>query len=744
LGASIAGTSASTSGTATSATYPLSSIPALNSLPGAKVSLYLNFVGDYISSWNGYTNITTPVFDQDGDPTTFSSGELAAINTIWQCVAEDYAPFNINVTTVAPPRLDNGVALKVDIGGNGAWFGGGTGISEQGSFMDSTPNVVFAFSNNIGTYAPDIAAVASHEAGHGFGLAHQSVWDSNGNKTAEYNPGPGDGTAPIMGTDFAYWPRPISRWWYGTSDISPTSIQDDMAIIAGTLPGLTTGTTTGIGYRPITVGQTAATATSLTVSGNTLSASGVIESMSQMDYYSLTTGAGSVTLAANVPTGFNDLAPKVLLYNSNGTTLIASASYGANDNATITANLAAGSYLFVVESSGPSSGSTSTNYGFNIGSYTINGTIVSISNTTPPSAPTNLTATAVSTSQVNLTWTDNATNETGYNVERSTGGVNWSTIATGLPAGSTSYTDAAASPGTTYSYLVYAYNSSSTSGNSNQATATTVTVAPSGLTATTVSSSQIGLAWGDVTGETGFRVERSLDGATWGLAGTTGANVTSYQDTSVAASTTYKYRVEATDAGGSSACSNVASATTPATLAPPAAPSGLVAVSTSATSVSLSWHDNSSNENGFYIARSTNNGKSWTQIAQVGAGVTIYTDTSVSARKTYSYRVRAYNGSGTSAYSNVATVTTLAHGPSLDLAPGPGGLAQPSFGFEGTMPITPTWPGPAHRQAGGKAPLGQGPKSSPAIASRFDLVDWALTDWPKQRRVLGQSLKRTT
>jgi hypothetical protein len=356
-------------------------------------------------------------------------------------------------------------------------------------------------------------------------------------------------------------------------------------------------------------------------------------------------------------------------------------------------------------------------------------------------APSNLTAAAVSTSQVNLTWTDNATNETGYTVERSTDGVTWNTIATGLPAGSTSYSDSTASAGTTYHYLVYDYNASSTSGNSNQATATTVTVAPSGLTATAVSSAQIILAWSDVTGETGFQVQRSQDGVTWSLVGTTGAGVTSYQNTGLSAGTSYKYRVEATDAGGVSASSNVAAVTTPATPAPPAAPSGLVAVAGSATQVTLTWKDNSTNESGFYVERSSNNGNSWTQIARVGASVTSYNDTSVSARKTYWYRVRAFNSGGTSAYSNVATVTT----PKV-ASVGPTGTPrrQASSVYEMVVPITPTLPTPAHRQAGTVAFLAQSAKVSPAIASWSDLVDWALTDWPRHRRVLGQSLKRTT
>jgi hypothetical protein len=221
-----------------------------------------------------------------------------------------------------------------------------------------------------------------------------------------------------------------------------------------------------------------------------------------------------------------------------------------------------------------------------------------------------------------------------------------------------------------------------------------------------------------VAGATGFQVQRSLDGVTWNSLGTTGAGVTSYRDTSVSAGTTYQYQVEATDVGGVSASSNVASATTPATLAPPAAPSSLVAVAGSATRVALSWKNNSSNESGFTIERSTNTGSSWTQIAQVGAGVTTYTDTTVSKNKSYSYRVRAYNASGYSAYSNVTAVTTPAKAPSLNLE-----LA----GIEASPPVT----------------FAEAWSDLPADASPLDLLDSVLAGWNQPRRRPGYSLKRT-
>jgi hypothetical protein len=92
--------------------------------------------------------------------------------------------------------------------------------------------------------------------------------------------------------------------------------------------------------------------------------------------------------------------------------------------------------------------------------------------TAPPSAPTNLAATVKSSSSIGLTWTDNAGDESGYYVQRSVDGTNWSLIAT-LASNAVSFTDTGLSSGTAYSYRVYAFNSVGNSGFSNTATATT-------------------------------------------------------------------------------------------------------------------------------------------------------------------------------------------------------------------------------------------------------------------------------
>jgi hypothetical protein len=87
--------------------------------------------------------------------------------------------------------------------------------------------------------------------------------------------------------------------------------------------------------------------------------------------------------------------------------------------------------------------------------------------------------------------------------------------------------------------------------------------APSNLTATAVSSSEIDLSWTDDSdNETGFKVERARHGNAFKRIATLGANVTTYADTGLKASTTYRYRVRAYNSGGNSAYSNIAGATT--------------------------------------------------------------------------------------------------------------------------------------------------------------------------------------
>ncbi len=179
---------------------------------------------------------------------------------------------------------------------------------------------------------------------------------------------------------------------------------------------------------------------------------------------------------------------------------------------------------------------------------------------------------------------------------------------------------------------------------------------PAGLTATPVSQSQINLFWmasTDNVGVSGYKVFRG------GVQIATTVS-TSYQDTGLAASTTYIYAVSAFDAAGNnSAQSASVAATTQLMLTAPTAPSNLTASFLNSTSgpssVLLMWRDNSSNENGFGVERGVD-GVNFSQTTTTGPNVYWYSDTGL-ASGNYFYRVQAFNGVGNSPYSNVATTT---------------------------------------------------------------------------------------
>ena len=189
--------------------------------------------------------------------------------------------------------------------------------------------------------------------------------------------------------------------------------------------------------------------------------------------------------------------------------------------------------------------------------------------------------------------------------------------------------------------------------------------APTLLVATAISATQINLSWTDnASTEAAFEIERSTAGAggPFTLLATVSANTTSYSDIGLTQSTTYWYQVRAVNGGGNSAYTNVANATT-LSATPPTAPSSLTATASSAYQINLGWTDNSSNETNFEIERSTTgSGGPFTLLATVSAGTTSYSDAAVSPTNEYCYRVRATNGSGASSYAGPSCATTPAEG----------------------------------------------------------------------------------
>lgn len=610
----------------------ISGLPKYHSRPSAVMKLFLDFDGaPAIASWGNYSAPAQATYSQDTDLTTYSDAEQAQILEIWRRVSEKYSPFDIDVTTEDP---GNRTAMKtltvVMASDNGTWLGGTYGgYANIDSFATGTgQSTVYVFPKNLGPYAPKfVGECAAHEAGHALGLRHQSTYDANGVKTADYSTGTGTGvgsTAPIMGSSYN---TERGLWWRGTTT-SATTIQDDLAVM-----------TTRISYRIDDHGNTVSSATPLAISGSSVSSSGVIERTTDADVFSFSTGAGTLNFTVGSYAYGGMLNLKLDLLTSTGSVVATRNAQTLGETLSVT--VGGGAYRLVVSSNG--------SYG-DIGQYSISGMIVPPTNLV--NAPTSLSASVVS-GRVNLAWADSSGNETGFVVQRSTDGVNFGNLVT-LGANVTTYSDLGVVAGATYQYRLYALNGTTVSDMSNVATATLAPVAPTSLSATVVSSIQIRLNWADVSGETGFAVERSLDGVTFAQIATVGAGVLTYNDATLNQNTMYYYRVRSSNAGGASGPSPVASAKTLA--APvPNAPTNLTLTTANKSRLILRWTDNATNETGYRIEQSTN-GVTFTQIATVAANATSYTTNRLVAGQVYWYRVSAYNTAGNSAYSNVASL----------------------------------------------------------------------------------------
>src|SRR5712664_3117740 len=291
----------------------------------------------------------------------------------------------------------------------------------------------------------------------------------------------------------------------------------------------------------------------------------------------------------------------------------------------------------------------------------------------PPTAPGNLTATAASSVEIDLGWTASTSTQgiAGYRVERCPGAGCTSFTQIAAPTG-TAYADRTCAPNTACSYRVRAAD---TAGNlsaySNVASGSTPAdtqppTIPGNLVAAAASSSQINVSWAastDNVAVTGYLLERCQNAGCTNFAQIATPTGTSYSDTGLQASTSYSYRVRATDSAGNlSGYSIPASATTPAAAQPPTPPTNLVATAVSASQINLTWtaSTSSSGVSGYLVERCQ--GPGCTIFAQIATPAgNSYSDSGLLASTSYTYRVRATDATGNlSDYSNNATAATFA------------------------------------------------------------------------------------
>ncbi|HSO05006.1 MAG TPA: hypothetical protein VLQ92_11030, partial [Candidatus Limnocylindrales bacterium] len=213
---------------------------SLHSRPGSQRVLLLDFDGHLISgtAWNttyAQDAWTAPAFSMDADPTTFSDPERAVIIDVWRRVAQDYAPFDVDVTTA-----DQGQDAITRTGSTDPLFGTRVLISPDPTqslcscggrayldVVDRTSNhpytqPAWVYPQALSNSSKYIAEAASHEAGHNFGLSH------DGTQTASYFGGSG-GWGPIMGSPYS---QAVTQWSNGTYP-GADNIEDDLAVIAG-------------------------------------------------------------------------------------------------------------------------------------------------------------------------------------------------------------------------------------------------------------------------------------------------------------------------------------------------------------------------------------------------------------------------------------------------------------------------------------------------------------------------------
>ncbi len=284
--------------------------------------------------------------------------------------------------------------------------------------------------------------------------------------------------------------------------------------------------------------------------------------------------------------------------------------------------------------------------------------------TTAPSIPTNLTATAVSSSEINLSWTASPdTDVAGYKIYTS------STYLKSATA--TSTTDTGLNSSTQYCYAISAYD---TTGNESSQTgpvcattdtATTAPSAPSSLSATALSQSSIALTWQDNSdNETGFKIERKTgNGGTYSQINTASAisgigSSGYYEDTSLTEGTSYCYKIRAYNLAGDSSYSSESCATTDAAGSAPSAPTGISATAGDGQAT-ISWNA-VSGATSYNIYWSTTSGVSKTNGTKISNATSPYVHTGRTNGTTYYYVVTAVNGYGESGESSQVSATPQA------------------------------------------------------------------------------------
>jgi hypothetical protein len=341
------------------------SVMKLHSRPGAGYTIFLDFDGATLekTAWNASSRSTTMKagpYDTDGKPGKFAASEVDEIVDIWRRVAEDFAPFEVDVTTEDPGKRGPNIAwiLVTDSKAGGddmpeADAGSVAYINTMGSSITTYYAPAFVYSNNHGSTA-GVAGAASHSTGHLIGLSHDVAASASGASWA-----------PIMGLSHE---SKITQWSKGEAAANP---QDDIAILMGRM-GMRNDDHDDSRYDRGTTLKVDAGGR-IADSGQGSANHGVIEDRDDIDVFTFGAGAGTLDIlvaprTTSADQSASNLDIQVSLYDANGKRVLRQDA--RNDTSVrLRKKLPAGRYKLEVTGVGPDSG-----YG-SLGQYVISGSV---------------------------------------------------------------------------------------------------------------------------------------------------------------------------------------------------------------------------------------------------------------------------------------------------------------------------------------------------------------------------------
>jgi hypothetical protein len=378
------------SGSTLPGTVTAKTIFKLHSRPGASHTIFVDFDGGNIkqTAWNTYHGVpvwNAEPYDTDGKKNSFSNDEVSDMAEIWQQVAEDYVPFDVDVTTEDPGKLGPTVGwilVTSSKDANGRPLpepetGGVSYLNTFGYGQTAYYSPIFVYYNNLDSPAA-VADAASHEMGHMVGLTHDGT-------TGSRSPGNGGSSnvswSPIMGLDHA---GHVTQWSRGDYR-GATNTQDDIGILTGSLgrrsddhedTRFATGTQLAIDARGrISAGDPYAVEERRNPKNR-----GIIEDQDDIDVFVFNAGAGTVDI--NITPARDAAHPKsrdganldieATLYDARGKK-IAVADPRDDTAANLKVRVPAGRYTIEVRGVGSSTAPYSS-YG-SLGQYFISGSV---------------------------------------------------------------------------------------------------------------------------------------------------------------------------------------------------------------------------------------------------------------------------------------------------------------------------------------------------------------------------------